>query len=192
MVEWVRDVTLKNQASIVFRGHPGVVVREKDVTISTFIPPGLAERLATFPPDHYLLGVGYASKGDLQLGVTGTAQRGEYARAALAREVQEELGMDPCRAVSMGQVAKGRRTYYFYTGDFTSLDRLGFRVCDDTVSPNKSKKVVLLIHGPRDAMEDLLLTIGSLPGRPSDGIDRFAAIPLPDAIHLAKTLPSTC
>jgi len=202
MIEWVRDVDLKNQASFVLKKDPSVIHRETAVTISTFIPPGLYERLCTFPPDHYLLGVGYASKGDLQLGVTGTACYGETPRQAVTREVQEETGLvmkDETALVSIGAKSKARRDgrgkprrYLFFSATPESLDFASFAPDNKGLEPNKSVKVVFLVHGLLATMEALIQRIGSLDGRPSDGIDRFAAIPIPDAIELARTLPSTC
>ena len=171
------------------------------LTVSTFIPPGFAHRLGWLDPLHYLLCVGYAERGDFQLGISGTCWKGEDKDAALEREVQEETGMLLKSSPSFEDFGVERRfnprfrkprTYAYFGITPLTLAPGGFPYTPESRTNDKARKIVALIHGPLKEMQALLTTIRDQPGFAADGIDRYAVLSVEDAIDLATHLPSTC
>lgn len=177
------------------------VVPTKSLRVSTFIPPGLTERLGWVDPSHYLLCVGYGDTEDFQIGISGTCWKGEDEETTLEREVQEETGLAIKTFPTYEDFGKVRRfnprfraprTYAYFALTPSSLTPACFPFNPIEKMNDKARKVVVLIHGPLKEIQDLIVTICERPGFATDGIDRYAALSVQDAIDLATHLPSTC
>lgn len=173
----------------------------KSLKVSTFIPPGFAQRLGWLDPSHYLLCVGYAERGDYQLGISGTCWRGEDEEATLEREVQEETGLLLKSSPSFEHFGIVRRfsprfrkprTYAYFGITPSTLAPGGFPYIPEERVNDKARKIVALIHGPLEEIRGLMTAIRDQPGFATDGIDRYAAISVEDAIDLVTHLPSMC
>jgi 8-oxo-dGTP pyrophosphatase MutT (NUDIX family) len=175
------------------------LVHTRLIRISSYLPPDIGERLARIAylnPYDFLFCVGYANYHDFQLGLSGTCNRHEPEKQTLEREVLEEIGMGLGFREELGTtryhpVSQKTQDYTFYEADPRDLKPCGFPFLPGAEHPDKSRKIVLLIHGHKKYMEALLEQVVSLPGCPDDDIDRYAIVSVRDALDHAIHIPST-
>lgn len=195
--KWWQEVDLPSKAYVYYHKNERIL-ETRNLKVSTFLPPGLERHLQWLPSHHYLLGVGYASKGDVQLGVTATCLDEESVDTCAAREIEEELGsrlVMPLRTVDTVKMPNPRfrnfRHFTYFEGGAKNLSVVGFPYVPEEPRLDKTRKAVILIHDELSTLLDLMARIASAPGIAADGIDRVAAISVGDARFLASHLVSS-
>jgi hypothetical protein len=136
-----------------------VAYEDENIKLSNFMPESLKEIIETIPDDHYILGVQYDVKNDIQVGITGTSHIKENWKRTVTREMAEELKLYPkFEEIEDSKITSDEKKTWFcckINVDKT-LPSLNQTFKQEIPKKNCRKKIGVVVYGEFEKLYELL------------------------------------